>query len=109
EQSEKTIKEETIKEETIKRVEKEAKNLMTKINSELDVEIGRYLDTDKVLLNLDLSGLLAGLENIIKATKKINEKQINLSEILSNMFESPSVNFTLDTDAENRINGKTDK
>lgn len=86
-----------------------AKNLMTKINSELDVEIGRYLDTDKVLLNLDLSGLLAGLENIIKATKKINEKQINLSEILSKMFESPSVNFTLDTDAENRINGKTDK
>lgn len=86
-----------------------AKNLMTKINSELDVEIGRYLNTDQVLLNLDLSGFLAGLENIIKATKKINEKQINLSEILSKIFESSSENFTSDTDTENRINGKTDE
>ena len=86
-----------------------AKNLMTKINSELDVEIGRYLNTDKVLLNLDLSGFLAGLENIIKATTKINEKQINFSEFLSKMFESSSENFTSDTDTENRINGKTDE
>lgn len=86
-----------------------AKNLMTKINRELDVEIGRYLNTDKVLLNLDLSGFLAGLENIIKATKKINENQIKFSEFLSKMFESPSENFTPDTDTENRINDKTDE
>lgn len=59
-----------------------AKSLIKKINSELDVEIGRFLNKDKSLDTIDFAGIIKGLATFSNyAARAVGESLVGLKKI----------------------------
>lgn len=82
-----------------------AKRLIKKINSELDVEIGKFLNKDKSLDTIDFAGIIKGLTEFSNyASKIVGESLVGLSKtaaLMAKFFEKMYPYGYFDNDEEN--------